>query len=178
MKTQANIHICEICKNSFYRGSPKTRSAIKHCSIKCKSISQKGRPSTKPPRIMLEKNCLQCSKSFTTNKNDNCKYCCHRCSTDGLKISRLGKNNPSWKGGITPENQKLRSSAKYEQWRKSVFERDHYTCKLCGQYGGKLNADHIKAWAKYPKFRFDINNGRTLCVDCHSKTKNYKRNVS
>ena len=33
-----------------------------------------------------------------------------------------------------------------------------------------MNADHIKPWAYYPELRYDINNGRTLCVEHHRLT--------
>jgi 5-methylcytosine-specific restriction endonuclease McrA len=54
-----------------------------------------------------------------------------------------------------------------QSWRKDVFERDDYTCQHCFQKGGKLNAHHIKPWAKFPELRYDIHNGLTLCVICH-----------
>lgn len=67
-----------------------------------------------------------------------------------------------------------RGSKKYAEWRKSVFERDKYTCVMCGdKKGGNLEADHIKPFALYPEKRFDINNGRTLCRPCHQKTPTY-----
>lgn len=78
-----------------------------------------------------------------------------------------GKNHWNWKGGITPANQVQRKSKAAKEWRKSVFMRDNYTCALCGKVGGRLNAHHIKPWASYPELRFDVNNGITLCQDCH-----------
>ena len=62
----------------------------------------------------------------------------------------------------------------YKKWRKAVFERDSYTCQVCQKVGGYLEAHHIKSWAKYPKLRYKINNGITLCKKCHKKTNNYE----
>lgn len=62
-----------------------------------------------------------------------------------------------------------RSASKYRRWRTAVFERDHYTCCSCGIKGTKLNAHHVKCWAYFPKLRFSINNGITLCEQCHKR---------
>jgi len=86
-----------------------------------------------------------------------------------------GVNNPRWKGGVTPEHLKIRWSTEMKNWRKQIFERDNYTCQLCGKHGGNLNADHIKPFALYPELRFDLSNGRTLCVPCHRNTDTYGR---
>ena len=87
-----------------------------------------------------------------------------------IKTKRLvGKNNPLWKGGVTPENEIIRHSSKYKIWRLSVYERDFFTCQDCKCSGVRLNAHHIKHFAKYPELRFDISNGITLCKGCHKK---------
>lgn len=92
-----------------------------------------------------------------------------------LEIS--GSKHWNWKGGITCETKKLRRSLEYRLWRKAVYERDGYKCVWCGSNkSGTLNADHIKPWADYPNLRFDINNGRTLCIKCHKKTDSYYLN--
>lgn len=85
----------------------------------------------------------------------------------------FGKNNPRWKGGVTLINEQIRKSLEYRLWRKAVFERDNYTCIFCGQCGGDLEADHIKPFSDYPELRFAIDNGRTLCVNCHHKTETF-----
>lgn len=60
-----------------------------------------------------------------------------------------------------------RRTSQYQKWRKRVFERDNYTCQLCGKHGGTLNAHHILEWAKYPEERLNVDNGIALCQKCH-----------
>lgn len=71
------------------------------------------------------------------------------------------------RGGVTPLRTILNGRPEYKQWRKSVFERDHYTCLICGNVGGYLQAHHIKLFSKYPESRYDVNNGITMCKACH-----------
>jgi hypothetical protein len=94
---------------------------------------------------------------------------CWKCSIE----KRKGSGNPNWKGGITPENQRIRHSERYKAWRLAVFKRDEYTCVLCDQKGGSLHAHHIKSFSQYPKLRFDVSNGQTLCIPCHEKTDSF-----
>ena len=84
-----------------------------------------------------------------------------------FKIEHKGENHWNWKGGKTTENQQERNSAAYAAWRKAVFIRDGFTCQICGQVGGDLNAHHIKPFAQFPDLRFDESNGVTLCKRCH-----------
>lgn len=85
-------------------------------------------------------------------------------------LSKMGVNNPNWRGGVSPILKRLRQSAKFKRWRHAVFKRDNYTCQSCGKRGGELHPDHIKQFAYYPKLRFVLSNGRTLCKSCHQKT--------
>jgi len=73
------------------------------------------------------------------------------------------------------EKERIRKSLVYREWRQAVFERDNYTCQKCGDRSGnghevKLEAHHIKPYSKYPKLRFRISNGKTLCIKCHKET--------
>src|SRR3990167_1141901 len=77
------------------------------------------------------------------------------------------EKHPNWQGGITPINHRLRNNYKYKLWRKSVLQRDNFTCLVCGQVGGELNADHIKQFSRFPLLRYELTNGATLCVACH-----------
>ena len=62
------------------------------------------------------------------------------------------------------------SSPESIEWRSNIFKRDKYTCQICYQHGVDVNAHHIRKWSEYPELRHDINNGITLCVDCHLET--------
>jgi hypothetical protein len=88
------------------------------------------------------------------------------------KLHLRGDKNPCWKGGRN-ERMQLMGQVEYINWRKMVFERDNYTCQFCGKRGCKIQADHILAWATHPESRYDINNGRTLCIPCHRMTDTY-----
>lgn len=106
-----------------------------------------------------------------------------------IKIGKYstGELNHNWKGGITPLRKQIRENFRYRQWRSDVFQRDNYTCILCNQKGGILNADHIKPFsliitengiksiedAIICEELWNINNGRTLCVKCHRATETY-----
>lgn len=86
-----------------------------------------------------------------------------------------GSKNPNWKGGITPRSMMIRKSDEYKLWQIAVFIRDKRTCIWCGSKK-HIEADHIKPFAFYPELRFAIDNGRTLCHECHKTTDTYLNN--
>ena len=92
-----------------------------------------------------------------------------RITQERLERGCKGELHSNWKGGITPKNQRERHSRAYAEWRNAVVSRDLYTCQLCGQHGGELNAHHNKPWATNIQSRFDISNGVTLCKCCHKQ---------
>lgn len=84
--------------------------------------------------------------------------------------ARSGSELPNWKGGITVINRGIRFSAEYKRWRFDVFSRDRFTCQECGDNrGGNLQAHHIKSFADFPELRFAVENGITLCQNCHEQ---------
>ena len=150
---------CLYCKNFFpYR---------KELKVKCLVLWLN---KIYIPSILTEK-----------QRNKKAEECGRRFRNKKLSIKRrkkarfnnLGKKSHFWKGGITKKGIKLRNSLMYKLWRKAVFQRDNFTCQKCGKKNTRLNPHHIKSWAEYPKLRFEITNGQTLCEECHKLTDNY-----
>lgn len=108
------------------------------------------------------------------------------------KNAKYGKDNHAYKGGITKLSARVRDLPEYGKWRDAVFKRDDYTCQICGARsgGGKavfLHPHHIISFSaimeKYEiksikqaiscKALWDIDNGKTLCRECHEDTDNF-----
>ena|SRR3990167_2202063 len=111
---------------------------------------------------------------------------------------QMGNKHWNWKGGLTSFLHLIRNCFRYRQWRSDIFHRDDFRCVLCGRRCGEGSAVYLEA-DHYPK-RFidiinqnniksleeslvceelwDINNGRTLCRECHDKTRgNFKKGL-
>ena len=52
------------------------------------------------------------------------------------------------------------------EWSRKIKSRDNWTCQFCGSLDN-LNAHHILGVTGYPERIFDLDNGITLCFDCH-----------
>jgi 5-methylcytosine-specific restriction endonuclease McrA len=92
----------------------------------------------------------------------------------GLTGIKTGKKGPrphvtpwNYKGGTGTARHQAMGTLGYKSWRSKVFDRDNYTCQVCEQYGGTLHADHINKWSDNEELRYNVDNGRTLCVPCH-----------
>jgi len=89
------------------------------------------------------------------------------------KMSESHKGNKShlWRGGISKTNRTERentmSSIEYKLWRKSVFERDNFTCQKYGIRGSRLVAHHINNFEDFPELHLAIDNGITLSEKAH-----------
>ena len=151
---------CIECGKEFYQ----KRRLKGICSDECKAIRRKRfRPQT-----FLK--CKKCGKDFGPVDRLNKIFCSNKCKVEYLQ----GENHPCWDGGKSRETQRARARAEYNVWRDSVFERDNYTCQKCKKRSKKgdrieINAHHIKGFAEYKELRYKIDNGITLCVECHRK---------
>lgn len=161
---RARIAICPICGVSFRAVKEYKGRLSVYCSKECWS-----------KRSRIINYCKYCGKEIITTKSANRKYCGNECRNLDYRNRMKGEASYFWKGGKTKESKLQRTCVEYKEWRTAVFERDKYTCQSCGKRTRNLEAHHIKEKANYPELMYDINNGVTLCHECHKKTENYGR---
>jgi len=121
--------------------------------------------------------CEQCGTAYNSGKKKSkiCKQCQDIKFTGETNpmygIRRFGKNNPNYNlDKSDDEREQGRYIEGYEIWRKAVYKRDNYTCQCCrDSKGGNLNAHHLDGYNWCKEKRVDVNNGVTLCVDCHKE---------
>lgn len=150
-----NEFICAQCGDPFSRFYA---TDCKYCSQACQQAAKR------KERVALT--CVQCGEPFTVepsvariNKPKFCSFACQSKSREkGADTTGLNKRS---------ERTVLMQRAEYIAWRIAVFERDEYTCQMCGTQKPQFNAHHIKSFKSHPVLRFDVNNGQTLCVPCH-----------
>ena len=64
----------------------------------------------------------------------------------------------------------------YKDWRIKVYKRDKFTCQMPGcKCKKRLNAHHIQKWSSASMLRYDIDNGITLCKNCHDKVTGHEQ---
>lgn len=91
------------------------------------------------------------------------------------RISKTGERNGMWNSELTEkERERQKRHARrypgYQDFRKSVYERDKYTCQVCkSKSSGNLVVHHLNGFHWDTQARTDINNGVTLCSDCHNE---------
>jgi len=193
VKKQKKKVFCNFCNKSFYVSEYRISIGDgKFCSQSCSSKNQpNGKDSpiygntfrkgvilsdeTKN-KISLSKTGKKMDKEMVRKRNikvglaNKGKSFCEeakRKSIIALKL-RVGKLHPRW----IEDRSKLkrytgseeRRSPAYKFWRKEVFERDNYKCRICNKdCNGKIEAHHILSWSKHSELRYEVNNGITLC---------------
>lgn len=141
----------------------------------------KGKKSLYSKRKLYE--CIKCSKLLPRKRKTGlCVKCAkrrpktkeHKEKTSlALKgkqpknsVDWKGKNHPHWKGGISFEPYSIDWT---ETLKRSIRERDNYTCRICNSYGNTVH--HID----YNKKNCNPINLITLCTKCHFKTNHNRR---
>lgn len=118
-----------------------------------KTYKRKSKPTS------YEHICECCGKNFISHRKYT-RFCSQKCVAKSVHKKEVdySKKQPKDRNGIL-----------YQEWRTQVYERDNYTCQHCGKHGEKLNVHHLYNYAEYICLRLVVENGVTLCEDCHKK---------
>lgn len=170
--------ICEYCGHS-YNIRLKTEKPFQYlrrrfCSNSCKMKKLRDEWKNKLytriyPKVQIQ--CKNCGKiRYVPPSRSMRPFCDRQCMAIYYDENHHGSNHWNWKGGITELRNRDNDSPEYKQWRKAVFKRDGYKCVRCGNdKSGQLRAHHIKEYSIYPELRYEIDNGLTVCEDCHKE---------
>ncbi len=109
-------------------------------------------------------NLSKANKIAQKKKWENAEY--RKMMSDSHK-GKTGKESSNWQGGVSETSYPIDWT---ETLRRSIRERDKYTCKLCSSQQGDraFSVHHID----YDKDNCNPINLITLCVYCHGKTNN------
>ncbi len=145
----------------------KNKNILHFCNEKCRIEYAK-----KETQIIT---CDNCNKEFEKNKYAYNRAKKHFCSKECYDEYRANK-----KETYKEISHYLRTHEKYDEWRAKIFKRDKYECSKCGTKKN-LHAHHINQLYdicdKYDmnidkilnsKEFNDIDNGITLCQNCHA----------
>ena len=169
------IKTCPVCGKRFYVKPSHVALAV-NCSLKCMGKAME--------KTKVSVSCNQCGKKFEVypsfyywhnkrgHKNFYCSVICRNTYYKGV-------NAPMWiadRSLLKNPGARPNGSREHKEWRRAVYERDNYTCAICNMTGRDLEPHHIKKWSRYPKLRYDINNGITLHKKCHYLTR-YKEHL-
>ena len=108
-----------------------------------------------------------------------CNKCAKKCHANKIPIdvvfvrnARTNKIDELCKTGVffcsvpTKTFLEKRKNIISKEWAEKIKKRDGYKCILCGNTE-KLNAHHLCVDWAHNKYRYDLRNGITLCMNCH-----------
>ncbi len=158
-KKTSKDFICNSCGNSFENTNYK--KVQRFCSLKCYWKSKQLRDLVVTNGYGSKGR--KCSWGNKIGKTKEGK----------MRPDMQGSNHWNWQGGITDDRDHAMNSIEYKTWRKAVFERDEYKCRICGDRNGngktvRLEAHHTIWWSeKDYESRYDPDYGMTVCRPCH-----------
>ena len=180
-------------KGQFMKENKLTQKHLE--TLECSKISSLG--------LNLKKDilCLNCKNVFVDYVSNKRKFCSKHCSAlvtknalgnkhtkeTKIKISKASlvrfldkTNHPRYKKDRTQlVKRQERNDGSYKEWRRSVWLRDNFKCKIANpDCKGRLEAHHILGWSSHPELRYQINNGITLCHTHHPRKRVEEKRLS
>lgn len=158
---------CAYCNNKCYKTTNEIkRSKHVYCSRQCYH-NHRGLLDRKPKVDCI---CEYCGTEFQKQpskvKNRANLYCSIKCKDIHNGLLNRGENHFRYNPNF--DRTKGRKYQEYYHWRNEIYIRDNYTCQCCGDNkGGNLVAHHIYNYSEYENYQTVVDNGVSLCKDCH-----------
>lgn len=170
---------CDCGNTSEIRTSSLTPKGTKSCGC---LIGQATGKKLAKPKVQL--NCENCHQQFFVHQSEvKARKCCSRkCRYQYMRANKApnagggewmkGSKNINWRDGKSKERHAQRDAdgAELRRWRRQIYYNNSYMCQRCKTppiKSRQLVAHHIAPWSFFPELRFEINNGITLCIQCH-----------
>jgi len=169
--------ICPICNTAFIikpKEKPSQFLRRKYCGNPCKmkGVTNGNRGKKAHNNQQMPRTCIWCGKTkMVAPAYSDRKYCDVKCMQRHYASGiQRGENHWHWMGGITEDKGRDSLYPGYKEWRREVYGRDGFKCVNCGcNKSGSLQAHHIVPVCVNKSLLLDIDNGLTLCIDCHKK---------
>ena len=147
-------------KGQFVKNCTPLNKGVPMSSTQRQKISETltGKPNWRKGIFTKIRECKTCGKQFNGEFRTYCSKIC-------FKKGTTNENHYNWANGKTPELRRLRNLSPYREWRQLVFDRDDFTCQICGEKEN-LRANHIKRFINNPELRTETSNGITICQNC------------
>lgn len=173
---------CKTCSINFERVFDYRKIWSGNCRACANKIKRIGKIYVK------RRNCEDCNiKIYQYNKTDKCKSCWMKINLEkgfwtGKKRPHIsGEKSHWWIKDRTKIkiSDKFKEDANYKIWRKEVYAKDSWKCKIFNSdCKGRIEAHHILNWKDYPELRYEINNGITLCHAHHPRGRKKEAELS
>lgn len=167
---------CEACGKQFERAKSHYGNNIhNYCSYECSNLgfSKFYKGENNPNFLNTHTNCAFCNKEIYRKKVEFKRsdrfFCSRECQGKWQSDNISGENHPNYDSSISElDRERGRNHEGYWSFRKTVYERDHYSCTVCGySEGGILNAHHLNSYSWDIENRTNPDNAVTLCETCH-----------
>lgn len=149
------------------------KNKAKFCSQVCYHLNVRGKPLTGERLKQQRKLALIAVEARKNNPEIREKWILK------MKEVTLGSKNHAWiEDRSKLVNQDERNSYQYQMWRKEVWLRDNWKCKIANpDCDGRIEVHHILSWKDYPELHYKINNGITLCHAHHPRKRSEEKRL-
>lgn len=166
---------CVVCKRTFHiKPSQKPYLFKKQvaCSRTCNARLQSSKQVGKKAHNNIQEpnECRLCMAITMRPPSLRRPFCNRKCMAKWMSINNRAENHWHWMGGITEKKSRDLLYEGYKEWRRAVYQRDGFKCRVCGSAeSNTLRAHHIKPREDFPELLLELTNGLTVCNNCHKE---------